>query len=482
VRFADALQVLGIDAQTDRKSARRVYLRLVRVHRPEQDPEGFQRIRTAWETVEPLLPARSKRRAAAPPEAPTPSKLEAAPGETRRFDSPPTDADVDAHRRPSEESEALPEPAVWTASEPDPVAALDAWVLRDEPEPAAAPIPRQPVWTGASPAQRARSALDVAEVDAEGALDAVRTACADALAGRRPEPALADLLRAVLLLHRSGAAHEANAAWAAVQDWTSGAGVGLRVGNTVSIWLALARELSDLPPHFPTEVRRTLASAALDHHPAHARQVLRELYRDRPHTALDAADLLEAHAPNLFGMFGTALRAPIGTPADHGMPPPRSEPRDDVRDRWSLGWAILLGIAITALFRLCAEDARRPPPMAFEPVPFPMPVFEPIEPVEIPPLDLWRTALPPSVYVEICLSDAPTDRSRCATMRAIDVALAFGDCDDAARLREALVNGDGSLDTTVAEPVPSTLLALVDDRIRACQMQPSPPPEPGAPP
>ena len=48
----EALAFLGITADADRDTARRAYLRLLRVHRPERDASGFRRLREAWERVE----------------------------------------------------------------------------------------------------------------------------------------------------------------------------------------------------------------------------------------------------------------------------------------------------------------------------------------------------------------------------------------------------------------------------------------------
>lgn len=50
----EALEILGVDETTDRKSIRRAYLRLVKKHKPDQDPEGFQRVREAYETASQL--------------------------------------------------------------------------------------------------------------------------------------------------------------------------------------------------------------------------------------------------------------------------------------------------------------------------------------------------------------------------------------------------------------------------------------------
>lgn len=49
-----ALDVLGVSRADGRRAARRAYLKLIRVHRPERDREGFMRVREAWEALEGL--------------------------------------------------------------------------------------------------------------------------------------------------------------------------------------------------------------------------------------------------------------------------------------------------------------------------------------------------------------------------------------------------------------------------------------------
>ncbi|MFT3924317.1 MAG: J domain-containing protein [Myxococcales bacterium] len=53
--FDEALSLLGIERTTDAATARRAYLRLLKQHPPERDPESFKRLRAAYETVQPRL-------------------------------------------------------------------------------------------------------------------------------------------------------------------------------------------------------------------------------------------------------------------------------------------------------------------------------------------------------------------------------------------------------------------------------------------
>lgn len=48
----DPFDILGIGRDVDAATAKRAYVRLVKAHPPETDPEGFQRVRGAWEAVQ----------------------------------------------------------------------------------------------------------------------------------------------------------------------------------------------------------------------------------------------------------------------------------------------------------------------------------------------------------------------------------------------------------------------------------------------
>ena len=63
----EARSLLGIDRSTDSATARRAYLRLLKQHPPERDPEGFKRVRAAYEAVQPFLQAASALQVAEPP-------------------------------------------------------------------------------------------------------------------------------------------------------------------------------------------------------------------------------------------------------------------------------------------------------------------------------------------------------------------------------------------------------------------------------
>ncbi len=47
----DPFEVFGVSPDADDATIRRAYLRLLRLHPPERDPDGFRRIRAAFEAV-----------------------------------------------------------------------------------------------------------------------------------------------------------------------------------------------------------------------------------------------------------------------------------------------------------------------------------------------------------------------------------------------------------------------------------------------
>lgn len=87
----DARAVLSVDAEASKKEMRRAYLRLVRKHKPDRDPEGFKRVREAYELARasgPMEPVRipidssfapPPEEAPADPSAPAPGDSSALP-------------------------------------------------------------------------------------------------------------------------------------------------------------------------------------------------------------------------------------------------------------------------------------------------------------------------------------------------------------------------------------------------------------------
>jgi hypothetical protein len=79
-----AAAILGVRLPCGKKDARSAYLRLLKVHKPDRDPEGFRRVREAWERLEGLgdpIGAWLSPRPAAPVQAAPAAPVEAAPVE-----------------------------------------------------------------------------------------------------------------------------------------------------------------------------------------------------------------------------------------------------------------------------------------------------------------------------------------------------------------------------------------------------------------
>lgn len=76
VELREAYEKLGVEPGTEPKKARRAYLKLLKVHKPETDPEGFKAIREAWERIKDAPDWEVRSMTEAPREAPA---LESAP-------------------------------------------------------------------------------------------------------------------------------------------------------------------------------------------------------------------------------------------------------------------------------------------------------------------------------------------------------------------------------------------------------------------
>ena len=58
MNLREAQDLLGVDPRDDADKVRRAYLRKVKKHKPERDPEGFQRVREAYDLPNPKEPGR----------------------------------------------------------------------------------------------------------------------------------------------------------------------------------------------------------------------------------------------------------------------------------------------------------------------------------------------------------------------------------------------------------------------------------------
>lgn len=360
---AEARTVLGLDpGVVDARTARRAYLRAVKRHKPEQDPEGFQRVRTAWEVLQRHLsgPIRAPR-ATPPPERPEPARREPVPPPPPPEPDPVPEAEADPPQDPPDPG-GLPEPLRWErAPDIDP----RPWTVEPIPEPS--PGAPEPPPSLASPRQPPREpellpadhlvrALEAASVDGDLALDHLRAA----LAGSRTHPDLApsvlDVLTPVLLLHQAGDARAALQAWTLLDRWIDDLGLGTRVAQSVAGRMIFARELSDLPLTFPADLRRLIATAVLENRLHDAFPELDRFRQSFPLQSREAEQALRDQAPALAKLYADTL---------HVEPEP-----DPANDEGALGWIvplflILFGLVLAGLVGL---DSSAPPPKRFAPI------------------------------------------------------------------------------------------------------------------
>lgn len=95
--MAEALVDLGLDQQADAQTARRAYLRAIKVRKPESDPVGFQRAREAYE----IVCARSAKLTAVAGEAPSnvPGPSPSTEPSDSQIPSSPNDAAIEGFTR-----------------------------------------------------------------------------------------------------------------------------------------------------------------------------------------------------------------------------------------------------------------------------------------------------------------------------------------------------------------------------------------------
>lgn len=361
----EALAELGIDDDAGPEEARRAYLRLVRTRKPETDPEGFMRLREAYDLVKQHLAARA--------EAPQGfSGLSFVVEQMRAERSAPAPA-------PEPVSEAKQEPEVEAKQEQEPEAKQEPEAeAKQEPEAARADDNDDPRADPLSndvddAAQRPTSEDDGSGAD-EGAdvetlifLERYEDAANVLLTGfdraasshvdppKDPE----GTLRFILLLHREGHAAEAIALTESFVRWLKASGMEMRVmRGDLAARFTLVRELSSLPETFPRGIRKALAKALLAHDPLAETDFLIQVRNSDRGRAKRAVPMLRAHAPTLSGMFGMLLDPPVDVPPPPTFSQPVYNPPPGP-DYSRAFWAI--PVILLAVLRVCAASSRSTP-------------------------------------------------------------------------------------------------------------------------
>lgn len=318
--FDEALAELGIAADAGPDHARRAYLRLLKTRKPEVDPQGFMRLREAYDLVKGELAMREVfLRVFA--EA-RPLEVDATEPGREEPDPPPAEPAVEDHD--AGRGELAPEPP--TPAEP----AVGAVAAADRGAPAEEP-----------PSVEAVQALLDAGLHMPAAHELGRLLDAAALDARIGAPSIHLTLRILLALHAEGDLDAARTLHQRVRSWLHRSGQEARVlrGEAAAVW-AVACELDTLPADLPKEMREIMARAASDGELGQAVVPLAFMQMERPAQAREVARALRTHAPVLAGAFAGALEGGLK---------PASEPAPQRTSRWS-GWVI--AVIIMAVLRL----------------------------------------------------------------------------------------------------------------------------------
>lgn len=329
--FDEALAELGIAADAGPDHARRAYLRLLKTRKPEVDPQGFMRLREAYDLVKGELAMRevflrifTEAR---------PLEVDASEPGGGEPDPPPPPAEPAEEDHDAGGGELEPPPP--TPAEP----AVDD-VAGDRGAPAEEP-----------PSVEAVQALLDAELYVPAAHELGRRLDAAALDARVGAPSIHITLRILLALHAEGELEAARALHSRVRSWLHRSGQEARVirGEAAAVW-AVACELDTLPADLPKEMREIMARAASDGELGQAVVPLAFMQMERPTQAREVARALRTHAPVLAGAFAGALEGGLK---------PASEPAPQRTSRWS-GWVI--AVIIMAVLRLVMVVGKSSPP------------------------------------------------------------------------------------------------------------------------
>ncbi len=294
----EARALLAVDRAAPKDTVRRAYLRLLKKHKPERDPDGFERLRRAYELAVDFAPEGDP----APRAAPKGEPPVIAVREHRGVELPPPD----------------PVPAGGGESAPPPKAR----------EPSA--------WDHVRAALRAVHLGKFVEAE-EGAV-------AGALAaGRSGEEIASEPFRTIALqLYARGEAMRARRVATAYDAYLRLTGNELQLlhGHGAVEW-GFVRELARLPITFPDAALVTLAKAIVA--PEDERRVVLDQLTELDRPSYDrAVRLLRAHAPLLAAAISDVL------PPVEPAPAPSRGP-----DLWRV--APLIVAVLLAALRACAR-------------------------------------------------------------------------------------------------------------------------------
>jgi hypothetical protein len=351
VTLDEALAELGIDRDAGVDQARRAYLKLLKLRKPETDAQGFMRLREAYELAKERLGARDElfraiaiARTGAEPVLHTPEPVSFV-HEPASDVQDPVEPAAEAHGpaadvpRPPADDTHSPHPVDEPAGEP-----AEATAENEEPPPE--PDPFEPL-----DEELLDALLRVGEhTQAAELLARFLDAAAQHTEG--PPPPVASTLQLLVTLHVEGAVAAAGALHASLSGWLAASGQEVRVirGDAAVRW-TLLRELASLSSAFPRAARSAIGRAMLAGDLGKANKDLVSLHAQQPAVARSAAKELRSKAPFLAAALADVLDPPIVKPSAHAPAPPQRS--------WRGGWA--LATVLIAALRLIAFGSRSTP-------------------------------------------------------------------------------------------------------------------------
>ncbi|QSQ16605.1 hypothetical protein [Myxococcus landrumensis] len=336
---------LGVDAGTAPDLARRAYLRLLKTRKPEVDPQGFARLRAAYEQVKAALEGTEAPRTDSEPTAPTapPAPLHAPQNADQRleafrarFSALPSDAPPEAPVQIAREAvAALPEAvearhwlikALLAAKQE--AAATQAFrdaANQGHPEflvglaqvfPRALTGPEfQLLGTMVDPPFLWKLADELGTFDA---WDQAGQAALLALAAMKdhpedPPPQPTWIIGFLLHLHMNAQSGQARTLQTRYAEWLKAEGLDDAFDKQDEAWLwTLILELGTLDDDFPIGVRRLLAHSVINGSIENAREHLRAYRRREPERTAEAVKQLRTRCPVFSAALGESF---VGTGA-----------------------------------------------------------------------------------------------------------------------------------------------------------------------
>lgn len=309
----EALAELGLTPPLDPERLRRTYLRTLKTRKPEVDPDGFRRLREAYELLREQAAFEAMIAAYAEAED---DATEAPSGERAAAEPPPGDA-ARAETRPDEE----PAPALVeiVAAPVDPTAGRSVAALVEAEDLVAA-------------AELSRERLDFA-------------------LAHPGTPILiegATTLQLILRLHEEGEARRARAITRKLRRWLETSGSEARLlGAPDAALFALERDMAELPAGFPDPVLRAFARAIREGDRRPAMAAIARVRRQESEGAAEAIRLmLLDYAPALHQAYADAFAAPA---------------RERFGPSFAIPWLAMI-VVLPMLFRMCSFATKEDPP------------------------------------------------------------------------------------------------------------------------